>query len=102
MRGEDHARRAEAALQPVLRPERLLQRRAAAVRREPLDGGDARAVGLHGEHRARLTATPSMSTVQAPHWLVSQPILVPVSPSIAQEVDEQQTRLDVAAGTDGR
>ena len=27
-----------------------------------------------------LTATPSSSTVQAPHWLVSQPTLVPVRP----------------------
>ena len=26
------------------------------------------------------TATPSSRTVQAPHWLVSQPILVPVTP----------------------
>ena len=41
------------------------------------------------------TATPSISTVQAPHWLVSQPILVPVRPGIAQEVDEQQPRLDL-------
>src|SRR5579872_4112922 len=28
-----------------------------------------------------LTATPSMSTVQAPHWVVSHPTWVPVSPS---------------------
>ena len=28
-----------------------------------------------------LTATPSISTVHAPHWLVSQPIFVPVSPA---------------------
>jgi hypothetical protein len=27
------------------------------------------------------TAMPSISTVQAPHWLVSHPILVPVSPA---------------------
>jgi hypothetical protein len=27
------------------------------------------------------TAMPSMSPVQAPHWLVSQPILVPVRPA---------------------
>src|SRR3972149_323755 len=31
-----------------------------------------------------LTAMPSISTVQAPHWLVSQPILVPVRPSTSR------------------
>ncbi len=43
------------------------------------------------------TAWPSTSTVQAPHWLVSQPTLVPVRPErLAKEVDEQQPGLDLA------
>ena len=44
-----------------------------------------------------LTATPSSSTVHAPHWLVSQPILVPVSAAeVAKEMDQQLPRLDLA------
>ncbi len=39
------------------------------------------------------TGTPSSSTVQAPQCVVSQPMWVPVSRSLAQEVDEQQPRL---------
>jgi hypothetical protein len=31
-----------------------------------------------------LTALPSRSTVQDPHWLVSQPTLVPVKPSVSR------------------
>ena len=30
------------------------------------------------------TALPSTRTVQAPHWLVSQPICVPVSPRLSR------------------
>ena len=37
------------------------------------------------------TARPSMSTVQAPHWLVSQPICVPVRfELIPQHVNQQR------------
>ena len=43
-----------------------------------------------------LALSPSTWTVHAPQLLVSQPTCVPVSPSVvAQEVDEQQARLDV-------
>ena len=35
-------------------------------------------------HVHDLTASPSTSTVHEPHWLVSQPILVPVSPSVSR------------------
>ena len=43
-----------------------------------------------------LTGTPSSSTVQAPQWVVSQPMCVPVRRSVlAEEVDEQQARFDL-------
>src|SRR3954454_1634853 len=50
----DHPRRAVAALEPVVLPERLLERVQAALGAEAFDGGDLRPVGLHREHRAAL------------------------------------------------
>src|ERR671925_84850 len=52
--GHDHPRRAEAALEGVTLPERLLQRMQLSVAREPFDRRDLAAVGLDGEHGARL------------------------------------------------
>ena len=53
VRGEDHRRRAIAALHAVGLAERVLQRRQLArPRRQALDGGDGVAVGLHREHQA--------------------------------------------------
>src|SRR5207248_5342259 len=46
------ARRAEAALQAVVLPERLLQRMERLALREAFDGADLRALRLHGEHEA--------------------------------------------------
>ena len=41
-----------------------------------------------------LALRPSTSTVQAPHWLVSQPTCVPVRLQLlAQEMHEQHARL---------
>ena len=48
-RGDQDARRAEAALQRVMTAERLLQRPP----RQALDRAHVAAVGLHGEHQAR-------------------------------------------------
>ena len=43
-----------------------------------------------------LTISPFTAIVQAPHWLVSQPMWVPVRPErVAQEVDEQQPGFDL-------
>ena len=54
MRGEDHRRRAIAALHAVGLAERVLNgRELARPRRHALDGGDGIAVGLHREHQAR-------------------------------------------------
>ena len=41
------------------------------------------------------TGVPSTSTVHAPQLVVSQPMWVPVSRGLAQEVDQQQARLHV-------
>jgi len=53
-RGHDEARRAEAALQAVLVPERLLQRMKLSILGHALDRGEVAAFGLNGEHRAAL------------------------------------------------
>ena len=79
-RAHDHARCAEAALQAVVVPERLLERMQPAFGGQALDGRDGRAVRLDRQDRARLHGCPSTWTVQAPHWLVSQPTWVPVRP----------------------
>ena len=62
-------------------PEGLLQRLSAPPVGHPLDRLDLAAVGLDGEDQQDLTVSPSSWTVQAPQLPVSQPTLVPVSPS---------------------
>ncbi len=53
VRGEDHAGRAVAALQPMGFTERILQHAEfARRRRQALDGGDLVAIGLDREHQA--------------------------------------------------
>jgi hypothetical protein len=52
--GEEHARRAGAALQTVVLGEGLLDRVELAVVGEALDGEDVGAASLDGEHEARL------------------------------------------------
>ena len=60
--------------------ERLLERVELAVRREPLDRRDLAPSAWTASIVQLLTALPSTRTVHAPHWLVSQPTWVPVSP----------------------
>src|SRR5712691_941357 len=50
IRGHNHARRAEAALQPVLLPEAFLDRMETSLRGQPLDGGDFSAIGLNCQY----------------------------------------------------
>src|SRR5215471_20800750 len=52
--GHEHARRAVAALEPVLGHKALLERMELAVLLEPLHRHDLPAVGLDGQHGARL------------------------------------------------
>ena len=96
-RAHQHPRRAVAALERVVLVERLLQRRQLAVLAEPLDGLDARAVRLDGEqhaalhehavedHRARAAVAGVAADVAAGQVEV-----------VAQEMDEELARLDVA------
>src|SRR6185437_14688969 len=55
---DDHAWRAEAALQGVMRLEGRLHRMQVPRRAQALDGGDAGVLRLAGEHRARLHGPP--------------------------------------------
>src|SRR5712691_6879518 len=57
-RRQHHSRRAVAALEGVLLVEGTLDGVQLAVGREPLDRGHLAAVGLDGEHRARLDRLP--------------------------------------------
>src|SRR5262245_2122680 len=98
--GHDHARRAVAALQPVLVPERLLHPVQLAITGEALDRGDLGTVGLDGERRARLHApsvnehrTGAALTRIAPDVRAGQPEVLP------QEVNEEEPWLD-ARGPD--
>ena len=96
-RRHDHPRRAVAALEAVLFPEAVLQRMQVAVRREPLDRRDRRAVGLDREDRARLRAAAvdedgagSALAGVAPDVRAGQTQL------FAEEVDEEHARVDVS------
>src|SRR4051795_2390039 len=96
-RREDHPRRAEPALQPVHLMEPLLHGIQAAVVLEAFDRGDLVALGGRRQHRARLRrlavhqhdARPAVGGVAAP-------VRAGQAELVAQEVDEQQPRLDVA------
>jgi hypothetical protein len=54
VRGQNHARGAEAALETVLVPERLLNRVEHTILSKTFDCGNRAAVGLNGKTRARL------------------------------------------------
>ena len=92
---QDHARRAEAALQAVHLAKAFLQRMQGAVGiSHAFDGADIGAVRLHGEHGARLhrlaievdRAGAAMAGVTADMGSGEVQLL-------AQEVDQQGTRL---------
>ena len=96
-RRHQEACRAEPALERVVLAEGALQNRELAVRlREPLDGLERMAVGLHREHQARANrlgveqhgACPA-NAVLASHMRSGQPRLV------ADEVRQQGARLDL-------
>src|SRR5713226_4073485 len=100
-RRHDHARRAEAALQPVLLPEGVLDRVQLAVLGHAFDRGDLRAVGLDGQHGAGLHglaiqmdgAGPALAGVAA-HVRAREP------GQLADEVHEQEPGLDVMRVSD--
>src|SRR5919198_26971 len=94
--GHDHPRRAEAALERVALPERLLQRMQLAVLRQALDRRDLAAVGLDGEHGARLHREPvDVDRAGAADGRVAADLRSGEPEVVAEEVDEQRPRLDL-------
>src|SRR6185295_8736374 len=94
--GHQHAGRAEAALQSVLLAEALLQRMQLAVALEPLDGDDRGAVGLDGQHRARLDRLEiDDDGAGAAVRRVAPDVRAGHLQLIAEEVHQQQARIDL-------
>ena len=92
-----HPRRAITALQAVLVPERLLQRRQTIGRGEALDGDNALAVGLRGEHQAgahRLAL--DQHGAGAAHTVLAADMGAGEADLVAQEVGKIDARLDAA------
>src|SRR5579883_1356666 len=57
------------------------------------------ATALSGTWQERV-ATPSMCTVQAPHWAMPQPYLVPVMPSVSRSTQSNGVRGSAFACSD--
>src|SRR5439155_8690569 len=93
----NHPRRAEPALQPVFFPEAFLQRVQVAIRREALDRGDRRAVGLDREECAGLLA-PAVDEddVGAALTGVAPDVGPRQTQLFAQEVNKEDARVDVS------
>ena len=92
--GEQDPRRAEAALEGVVRAERLLQRAPL----EPLDGLDLGAVGLHGEQQAGADGDAvEPDGAGAADAVLAADVRAGQPERVAQEVGEQQARLDLFA-----
>src|SRR6185436_11895786 len=97
VRRHNHAWRAEAALQTVLVPERLLQGMQLTVLGETFDGRNRAAVGLDGETGAR----PDGDAVDQNR---ARTALTGIAPDfcsgdaaqLANEMGEEQARLDIA------
>src|SRR5215469_16566593 len=93
----NHARRAEAALEPVAFPETLLDGMQLPVARESFQGRDLRAIGLDGEHRAGLyrlsideDGAGAADAGLTSHVRSGQPT------HLAQKLNKQHARLDLA------
>src|SRR5579871_216548 len=94
-RRHQKARRAEPALQRILVLERLLQVAQPLARRQRLDGRHLAAIGLDGEHQARLDrlAVDQHGAVAAHALLATD--MGPRQPElVAQKVGQVQARLD--------
>src|SRR5712692_4436179 len=95
-RGHQHARGAEAALQTVLLGKALLHRMKLAALLQALDRGDLRAVGLHGEHRARFdrVAVQHHGARSAMRGVAAD-VGSSHAKDFADKVHEQESRLDL-------
>jgi hypothetical protein len=87
----------------VVLGERLLERVQLAVGREALDGLDRRAVGLDGEHHAALHERAVHDhRARAAVAGVAADVRAGQVEVVADEVDEQPPRLDLALVRDRR
>ena len=94
--GHHHPRRAEPALQAVALHEALLHRVEAVGTLEALDGVDGTAVGHHAEHRAALhRCAVEVHDAGAAVGGVAAPVGAGEPEVVAQQVHEQDARLDV-------
>ena len=76
--------------------ERLLHRVQLAVRGQALDGGDLVAVGLDGEHRARLhRLAVEVDRARAARGRVAADVRAGQPEPLAEVVDEQRARFDL-------
>src|SRR5439155_16992384 len=93
-RGDQHAGRAEAALQPVMLAERLLQRVELAVAHQALDRAELGAVGLDGEHDARARGLAvEHDRARAADPVLAADVRAGESEILADEVDQELARL---------
>ena len=96
-RAHQHPRRAVAALERVVRAERLLERGQLAAAGQTLDRLDARAVGLDGEHHAALDEhAVDDHRAGAAVARVAADVAAGEVEVVADEVDQQLPRLDLA------
>jgi hypothetical protein len=94
-RGQQHARRAEAALERIALVELVLKRRELAVFGKTFDRVDARACALHREHEAPaddFSVEPNRA--RAAHAVLAAHVRAGQAELIAQEIHEVQTRRD--------
>src|SRR3970040_2043291 len=96
---------AEAALERVMPPERLLQRRQRAIPCQPLDGDDLGPVRLNGEEGARADGDAVEPNGARPADAVLAPDVGSGEPeTTADEIGEEEARFDglvVPAPVDG-
>ena len=93
---QDHAGRAEAALQAVVLDERALERVELAVLREPLDRRDLAALGLEREHGAALHgASVEEHGARAALARVAPDVRSGETEPVAQRVDEERPAFDL-------
>ncbi len=95
--------RAEAALKSVLRPERGLKRCQVAVAGEPFDRLDLGPVDLDREEEARPDSGPvEAHGAGAADAVLAADVRAVQAERVAQEVREEEPRLDLLRGSGGR
>src|SRR5262249_56359104 len=95
LRGEQHARRAEATLERVLEREGLLQVAGFARGRYSLDGIHAASVALHGEHEAAAhDRSVHAHRARTAHAVLAAHVRARQLELVAEEVHQALARLD--------